>query len=73
MIKTFTEYNSKIKFLMMCDSDTEVANNLNIKPTSFSTMKRNDNVPFEETIKWCVGKNIDLNWLINIQNQAGDK
>jgi hypothetical protein len=69
MIRKFDEFNSKIKFLLNLDTDTQVANELNISKTSYASMKRNNNIPYEKVIKYCKDKCIDINWVINLKNK----
>lgn len=67
MIRVFDEFNSKFKFLVNLETDVQVAKELNIEKTSFATMKKNDQIPYERVIKYCQDKCIDLNWIINLR------
>jgi hypothetical protein len=67
MIKKFDEFNSKFKFLFGLKKDREVAESLNIRKETFITKKRRDDIPYEQVIKYCEEKNVDLNWILNIK------
>ena len=67
MIKKFDEFNSKFKFLFGLNKDREVAESLNIRKETFITRKRRDDIPYEQVIKYCEEKNVDLNWILNIK------
>jgi hypothetical protein len=70
MIKKFDEFNSKFKFLFNLDTDTQVARELNIENTSYATMKRHDQIPYDRVIEYCKEKSIDLNWILNIKKNS---
>ncbi len=67
MTKKFEEFNAKFKFLFALEKDTEVARALNIPDTSFASMKRHNNIPYDKVIKYCEEKCVDLNWIINLK------
>lgn len=67
MIKKFDEFNSNFKFLFGLKKDREVAESLNIRKETFITRKRRDDIPYEQVIKYCEEKNVDLNWILNIK------
>ncbi len=66
MIRKFDEFNSKIKFILNLNTDTQVARELNIAATTYRTMKKNNQIPYEQAIKYLEDKCIDLNWLIKL-------
>lgn len=72
MIRKFDEFNSKFKFIFNLTTDAKVARELKISETSFATMKRGNNIPYDRVIDYCKEKSIDLNWLFNIKNKIQD-
>ena len=34
---------------------------------SHKTRKKRDDIPYEQAIKYCEEKNVDLNWILNIK------
>lgn len=67
MQRIFDEFNVKFKFIFGLEKDAEVARELGIEKTSFATMKRNDNIPYDKVIDYCTDKCIDLNWILKIK------
>ena len=67
MIKKFNEFNSKFKFIFRLNSDIEVADALGIRKETYKTRKKRDDIPYEQAIKYCEEKNVDLNWILNIK------
>ena len=67
MFTQFKEFNAKIKFIMKADNDWEVADDLGIKYSTYQTMKRLDNIPYEQVIEYCKDKQVDLNWILTIK------
>ena len=67
MIKKFNEFNSNFKFIFGLNSDTEVADALGIRKETYKTRKKRDDIPYEQAIKYCEEKNVDLNWILNIK------
>ncbi len=70
MIKKFDEFNAKFKFLFNLDTDMEVSNALGIENTSYATMKRHDNIPYDKVIEYCKERCVDLNWIMNIKKNC---
>ncbi len=66
----FHDFLHKFKYITRTSSETDVAKELGIKPRSFNDMKRNDKVPFEEVIKYCEQRQIDILWITNLQNNS---
>lgn len=62
----FEEFLHKFKYLSGVSHDKEAAELLNIKAGTFSTMKINDDLPIEQTIKYCEERSIDIDWIMNL-------
>ncbi len=69
MINKFTEFNSKMKFITGCNTNVELADELEIVKSTFQTMKNNDKIPFEKALKYLEDKCIDANWLFKLREQ----
>ncbi|MCT7643860.1 helix-turn-helix domain-containing protein [Aliarcobacter butzleri] len=69
MVKVFDEFNSKFKFIFGCNSDKEVAEKLQMRQTTFATMKKRDEVPYELVIKYCEDKQVKLDWILNLKTK----
>lgn len=68
LIKLFDEFNSKFKFIFGFSNDTEAAEALGIKRSTYASFKKLNKIPYEEAIKYCEDKNIDLAWLLNLKS-----
>lgn len=66
-MKKFDEFNAKFKSIFAFQRDIEVARALKIPLPTFSTMKKKDVIPYEQVVKFCEEKSIDLNWLLDLR------
>jgi len=64
--KRFEEFLSKFKYVTGTSTDKEVAKLLDIKAGTFSTMKKNEDLPIEQALKYCENRTINIDWIVNL-------
>lgn len=67
MIKIFDEFKNKFKFIFNLNTNKDIADALDIKTSTFASMQKRDEIPFEQVIKYCEDRAVDLNWVINLK------
>ena len=63
----FNTFNTRFKQILKIDNDYEIANILNIPASSYSTMKKSNNIPYEKVISYCEIRQIDIVWILDIK------
>ncbi|MGK0255488.1 MAG: hypothetical protein ACI81I_000084 [Arcobacteraceae bacterium] len=70
MIKKFDEFNAKIKYITRVNTDAKVAEILDIPQSTYAKKKANNDIPLEKVLNYFKDKNVDLNWLFKVKNEA---
>ncbi|TLS99926.1 helix-turn-helix domain-containing protein [Aliarcobacter cibarius] len=68
MISKFDQLNSKMKFIFGLKTDKQVAETLELNISTYKNKKKDNEIPYDNVIRICKDKNIDLNWILNLKN-----
>ncbi len=63
----FNKFNTKFKELINRPKDKDVLLALDISKSTFATMKRNNQIPYDKVISYCKNREINLAWLLDIK------